>query len=84
MYREIQERMIAKMLMMFSQGDEISLFFPPILCFSISLINQKELLFYLIRGENIKKLLCEKATAKLLILLMTFLLEHSLLFSNVL
>lgn len=45
MYRETQERMITKMLVMFSQADEISVFFSPILCLPTLLINQKELLF---------------------------------------
>lgn len=55
MYRETQERMITKMLMTFPQGDEISVFLSPVLCFSILLIDQEERLFSLIRGENYYK-----------------------------
>ena len=84
MYREMYEKMIPKMLMMFSQGDEIQIkvFLPNFM--PLLFINQKELL--LNQGGKLLESYTnyEKATAKLLIPLVTLLLVHSLLFSNVL
>ena len=78
------EKMIPKMLMMFSQGDEIQIkvFLPNFM--PLLFINQKELL--LNQGGKLLESYTnyEKATAKLLIPLVTLLLVHSLLFSNVL
>lgn len=67
--REMNEKMITKMLMIFSQSDEISVFQPLILYFLYYLLLNKKYLLYLEKILFKSYSDYEKATTELLVML---------------